>query len=397
MYSLRELYKIGNGPSSSHTIGPLMATKEFLKRYPNLDEVRVILYGSLALTGRGHLTDYIIEKTLLPIPSRIEFDGLTMMKHPNTLEFYGYQNNVQVGHMIVYSVGGGAIRIEGEADRVLEQIYPLNTFKEIAKYCKEQHLSLAEYVDRIEDQTFPLYLKEIYETMLQSVKNGLSTSGVLPGQLQVKRKASYIYKQKSNENEYDRLRRRVMAYAYATSEENAAGGTIVTAPTCGASGVLPACIYYALELKYYTEEQIIDALKVAGLIGNIVKTNGSISGAEAGCQAEVGTACSMGAAFLAHLAGGSIDTIERASEIALEHHLGLTCDPIDGYVQIPCIERNAVAALRAIDAAKLASYLNNSESKISFDLVVETMLDTGKDLQSSYRETSEGGLAKKYH
>ncbi len=397
MYSLRELYKIGNGPSSSHTIGPLMATKEFLKRYPNLDEVRVILYGSLALTGRGHLTDYIIEKTLLPIPSRIEFDGLTMMKHPNTLEFYGYLNNVQVGHMIVYSVGGGAIRIEGEADRVLEQIYPLNTFKEIAKYCKEQHLSLAEYVDRIEDQTFPLYLKEIYETMLQSVKNGLSTSGVLPGKLQVKRKASYIYKQKSNENEYDRLRRRVMAYAYATSEENAAGGTIVTAPTCGASGVLPACIYYALELKCYTEEQIIDALKVAGLIGNIVKTNGSISGAEAGCQAEVGTACSMGAAFLAHLAGGSIDTIERASEIALEHHLGLTCDPIDGYVQIPCIERNAVAALRAIDAAKLASYLNNSESKISFDLVVETMLDTGKDLQSSYRETSEGGLAKKYH
>ena len=397
MYSLRELYKIGNGPSSSHTIGPLMATKEFLKRYPNLDEVRVILYGSLALTGRGHLTDYIIEKTLLPIPSSIEFDGLTMMKHPNTLEFYGYQNNVQVGHMIVYSVGGGAIRIEGEADRVLEQIYPLNTFKEIAKYCKEQHLSLAEYVDRIEDQTFPLYLKEIYETMLQSVKNGLSTSGVLPGKLQVKRKASYIYKQKSNENEYDRLRRRVMAYAYATSEENAAGGTIVTAPTCGASGVLPACIYYALELKCYTEEQILDALKVAGLIGNIVKTNGSISGAEAGCQAEVGTACSMGAAFLAHLAGGSIDTIERASEIALEHHLGLTCDPIDGYVQIPCIERNAVAALRAIDAAKLASYLNNSESKISFDLVVETMLDTGKDLQSSYRETSEGGLAKKYH
>lgn len=397
MYSLRELYKIGNGPSSSHTIGPLMATKEFLKRYPNLDEVRVILYGSLALTGRGHLTDYIIEKTLLPIPSRIEFDGLTMMKHPNTLEFYGYQNNVQVGHMIVYSVGGGAIRIEGEADRVLEQIYPLNTFKEIAKYCKEQHLSLAEYVDRIEDQTFPLYLKEIYETMLQSVKNGLSTSGVLPGKLQVKRKASYIYKQKSNESEYDRLRRRVMAYAYATSEENASGGTIVTAPTCGASGVLPACIYYALELKCYTEEQIIDALKVAGLIGNIVKTNGSISGAEAGCQAEVGTACSMGAAFLAHLAGGSIDTIERASEIALEHHLGLTCDPIDGYVQIPCIERNAVAALRAIDAAKLASYLNNSESKISFDLVVETMLDTGKDLQSSYRETSEGGLAKKYH
>ncbi len=397
MYSLRELYKIGNGPSSSHTIGPLMATKEFLKRYPNLDEVRVILYGSLALTGRGHLTDYIIEKTLLPIPSRIEFDGLTMMKHPNTLEFYGYQNNVQVGHMIVYSVGGGAIRIEGEADRVLEQIYPLNTFKEIAKYCKEQHLSLAEYVDRIEDQTFPLYLKEIYETMLQSVKNGLSTSGVLPGKLQVKRKASYIYKQKSNESEYDRLRRRVMAYAYATSEENASGGTIVTAPTCGASGVLPACIYYALELKCYTEEQILDALKVAGLIGNIVKTNGSISGAEAGCQAEVGTACSMGAAFLAHLAGGSIDTIERASEIALEHHLGLTCDPIDGYVQIPCIERNAVAALRAIDAAKLASYLNNSESKISFDLVVETMLDTGKDLQSSYRETSEGGLAKKYH
>ena len=397
MYSLRELYKIGNGPSSSHTIGPLMATKEFLKRYPNLDEVRVILYGSLALTGRGHLTDYIIEKTLLPIPSRIEFDGLTMMKHPNTLEFYGYQNNVQVGHMIVYSVGGGAIRIEGEADRVLEQIYPLNTFKEIAKYCKEQHLSLAEYVDRIEDQTFPLYLKEIYETMLQSVKNGLSTSGVLPGKLQVKRKASYIYKQRGNESENEALRRRDMDYAYATSEENASGGTIVTAPTCGASGVLPACLCYALELKKYSHQAILDGLKVAGLIGNIVKTNGSISGAEAGCQAEVGTACAMAAAFLAFLDGLGIKGIERASEIALEHHLGLTCDPVDGYVQIPCIERNAVAALRAMDAAKLASYIFNNESKISFDMVVDTMLDTGHDLQPSYRETSKGGLAKKFH
>ncbi len=256
-------------------------------------------------------------------------------------------------------------------------------------------MNLVEYINQIEE--LDEFLDGIYHTMLQSVEKGIKTTGTLPGKLQVKRKASYIYQQRGNESENEALRRRVMAYAYATSEENASGGTIVTAPTCGASGVLPACLCYALELKKYSHQAILDGLKVAGLIGNIVKTNGSISGAEAGCQAEVGTACAMAAAFLAFLDGLGIKGIERASEIALEHHLGLTCDPVDGYVQIPCIERNAVAALRAMDAAKLASYIFNNESKISFDMVVDTMLDTGHDLQPSYRETSEGGLAKKFH
>jgi L-serine deaminase len=397
MYSLKELFKIGNGPSSSHTIGPLMATKEFLKRYPNVEMVKVILYGSLALTGRGHLTDYIIERTLLPIPCKIEFDMDTIMKHPNTMELYGYKGTEELAHMIFYSIGGGAIKIEGEAEQQQAHIYPQSTFEAIRAYCKENGITLAEYVNRIEGQELEAYMEEIYEAMLASIDRGLRHTGVLPGKLQVKRKAAYIYRQNSKDEGAELLRKKVIAYAYATSEENASGGTIVTAPTCGASGVLPACLKYALELNLYPHKEIINALKVAGLIGNIVKTNGSISGAEAGCQAEVGTACAMAAAFLAYLNGKSTDMVERASEIALEHHLGLTCDPIDGYVQIPCIERNAVAALRAIDAAKLASYLNSNDSKISFDLVVETMLNTGQDLSPTYRETSAGGLAKTYH
>lgn len=394
MYTLKELFKIGCGPSSSHTIGPLEATKEFLKRYQDIDEVKVVLYGSLALTGRGHLTDYIIEKTLLPIPCHIEFDIETEMPHPNAMVFHGYKSGTKVGIMQVYSVGGGAIQIEGEPTQRGEKIYPLHTYKDISAYCKKEKISLAQYVDMVEGPEINIYLESIYQTMLDAIERGLNHTGVLPGKLQVKRKASYIYQQNSKDDAYELLRKKVIAYAYAVSEENACGETIVTAPTCGAAGVLPACLKYALELNRYTHQELIDGLKVAGLIGNLVKENGSISGAEAGCQAEVGTACSMAAAFLAYLDYRHVDTIERASEIALEHHLGLTCDPIGGYVQIPCIERNAVAALRAIDAAKLASYQNSNESKISFDLVVATMLNTGKDLATNYRETAEGGLAK---
>ncbi len=398
MHSLKELYKVGNGPSSSHTIGPMVATKEFLKRYPNLELVKVILYGSLALTGKGHLTDYIIEKTLLPVPCSIEMNIEKSMNHPNTLEFYGYRNNEMIGHMIVYSVGGGAIRIEGEPELMISHLYKEKDLKDIMTYCKDNKLSLSQYVDLMEEPGFNDYMEIIYSTMLSSIENGLHTTGVLPGKLQVKRKAAYIYEQHNTEtSDSDLMRKHVLAYAYATAEENASGGTIVTAPTCGASGVMPACLRYAVEKNEYTHQQILDALKVGGIIGNVVKTNGSISGAEAGCQAEVGTACAMAAAFMAYLHKPDAELVERASEIALEHHLGLTCDPIDGYVQIPCIERNAVAALRAIDAAKLASYLNNNDSKISFDLVVKTMLETGHDLQSDYRETSEGGLAKTFH
>jgi L-serine dehydratase len=240
-------------------------------------------------------------------------------------------------------------------------------------------------------------MENIYNVMMASIDRGLSTTGLIPGKLEIRRKANYLYYQRSKETDASEIaRRKLVAYAYAASEENASGGEIVTSPTCGAAGVLPACVRYAVDTNLYTHEEIINALKVAGLIGNIVKHNASISGAEAGCQAEVGTACSMAATFLVSLKLTTFEEIECAAEIALEHHLGLTCDPIEGYVQIPCIERNAVAALLALDAAKLATYLNNSESKVSFDTVVATMLQTGKDLHANYRETSEGGLAKHY-
>ena len=397
MYSIKELYKIGTGPSSSHTMGPCKATEEFLRRYPNVDKVKVILYGSLALTGRGHLTDYIIEKTILPRKCIIEFNIDKEQAHPNTLEFFGYENKELVGHMVVQSVGGGAIKILGEADREVDKLYTLENMTQIVRYIKDNNLTLPEYINEIEDDDFDEYMEQIYDVMFDCVNRGLENGGVLPGKLEVKRKANRIFTEVSSDKDpYDLLRKRTMAFAYAAAEENASGGLIVTAPTCGAAGVLPACLRYAIELDLYEHHEIMDGLKVAGLIGNIVKENGSISGAEAGCQAEVGTACSMAAAFLAYLDTKDVDIVERAAEIALEHHLGLTCDPIDGYVQIPCIERNAVAALRAIDAAKLASYIGNTNSKISFDMVVETMLETGKDLNVHYRETSEGGLAKKY-
>ena len=398
MYSIKELYKIGNGPSSSHTIGPKKAAEEFIKRYPDCDKIKAKLYGSLALTGKGHLTDYIIVDTISPILCEIEFDIDTPQPHPNTLIFEGFKNNALIATMKVYSVGGGAIKIEGDPERVIDRIYPLTKLKDINQYCKDYKMRLCDYVDMIEGDEITEYIEKIYAVMKASIQRGISTTGVLPGRLQIKRKANYLYYQKTPKNmeSMELRRRKLVSYAYAVSEENASGGEIVTAPTCGASGILPACLLYAEDTNRFSHEDIINGLKVAGLIGNIVKENGSISGAEAGCQAEVGTACSMAAAFLVEIQGGSLEQIESAAEIALEHHLGLTCDPIEGYVQIPCIERNAVAALRAVDAANLSSYLNNSDSKISFDLVVETMLDTGKDLCYRYKETSEGGLAKKF-
>lgn len=396
MYSIKELFKVGNGPSSSHTIGPLKASKEFVKRYPDCERIEVTLYGSLALTGKGHLTDYIIEKGLSPIQNKIIFDIMTDVPHPNTMKFVGY-NGAEKYEMVVYSVGGGAIKIEGDDPRTLKQYYPLKKFADIVKYCKEYKYKLYEYVDSIEDEDFNDYMENIYNVMMASIDRGLNTTGLIPGKLEIRRKAHYLYNQRSKETDLSEIaRKRLVAYAYAASEENASGGEIVTSPTCGAAGVLPACVRYAVDTNKYTHEEIINSLKVAGLIGNIVKHNASISGAEAGCQAEVGTACSMAATFLVSLKLTTFEEIESAAEIALEHHLGLTCDPIDGYVQIPCIERNAVAALRALDAAKLAMYLNNSDSKISFDTVVATMLQTGKDLHANYRETSEGGLAKHY-
>lgn len=404
MHTIKELFKIGNGPSSSHTMGPKRATLEFIKRYKDMDFAYITLYGSLALTGRGHLTDYIIDKTLNEhsIDHEISFNYNEEMKHPNTLKFKAFKDSKKLGEIIVYSIGGGAISIEGEGDSVFPHIYPHKTFSEIKNYVLEQNITLSDYAYKYEDKDFKSYLEKIYKKMKEGIDRGLKVSpdgknGTLHGSLQIKRKAKTLYE---GALKYDlkeiRDKCRLYSYAYATSEENASGGEIVTSPTCGASGVLPAVLRFLEEENQFSHDKIIDSLAVAGLIGNIIKFNGSISGAEAGCQAEIGSACAMTAAFVANLRGMDINKIEQSAEIALEHHLGLTCDPIDGYVQIPCIERNAVAAVRAIDAATLATILDTKESKISFDLVVKTMLETGKDLTNGYRETSQAGLAKNY-
>ena len=394
MYSLKELYRIGKGPSSSHTIGPERACKLFLQRNPNADAFVVRLYGSLAKTGEGHGTGKIIECVLKNVT--IEYDEKTDCLHPNTMDLIAYMGGTKLSEMRVYSVGGGAIRIEGEASDEGKDVYPLSTMSEIRAYCAQNGMRLYDYVFACEGEDLRAYLLEVWRTMQQAVEHGVQQTGILPGGLEVERRAKVLYDGiVDNEGAEIRENRLVCAYAFAVSEENAAGGTIVTAPTCGACGVLPAVLKYSQEKHGYSDEEIINALATAGLIGNLIKTNASISGADCGCQAEIGSACCMATAALAELRGLSLGQIEYAAEVAMEHHLGLTCDPICGLVQIPCIERNAVAAMRAINAASLAYFLSDSR-KISFDLVVQTMYETGKDLNKSYRETSEGGLAKLY-
>ena len=393
MYSLQELYKIGNGPSSSHTMGPKKAALIFKAKYSNANRFIVHLYGSLALTGKGHLTDYIIKETL--DNCLVLFDYKTETKHPNTLMIEGYLDDKFIGKMTFYSIGGGNILAEGEKEIKVKEVYKENSFLAIKEYLKESNLDLVSYVDSYE--SIDNYLKEVIGIMYSNIKNGLNKSGVLPGKLKVKRKARDIYFSKSESllgDDFDK--RKLMAYAYAVSEENASGGLVVTAPTCGACGVLPAIMFYLKEKYNTTLKEEINGLKVAGIIGNIVSYNASISGAYAGCQAEVGTATSMAAAYAAYILKGELLNIERAAEIALEHNLGLTCDPVEGYVQIPCIERNALGALRALDSAILALYIDAKEAKISFDTVVMTMLETGLSLPRSLKETSEGGLAKNY-
>lgn len=393
MYSLKEIYKIGNGPSSSHTMGPKNAALYFLQKYPNCNKFIVYLYGSLALTGKGHLTDAILVDTL---PNcQIIFDYKTETKHPNTLKICGYLNYELVKEVVFYSIGGGNIVIEGEQNAKLRDVYPLNTFNAIKERLKEKNMTLVEYVNSYE--SLDNYFTEVINVMHKALISGISKTGVLPGKLKVKRKARELYFAKSlTKLNNDADKRKIMAYAYGVAEENASGSEVVTAPTCGACGVMPAVIFYLREKYNTTIKQEIDGLKIAGIIGNIVATNASISGAYAGCQAEVGTASSMAASYAAYILNGDLETIERAAEIALEHNLGLTCDPVEGYVQIPCIERNALGALRAIDSALLALYLNPKDAKISFDKVVSTMLDTGLSLPHSLKETSEGGLAKTF-
>lgn len=395
MQSLKELYRIGRGPSSSHTIGPERACKIFLRENPDADSFKAVLYGSFAKTGAGHGTEEVLKTTLKN--AEIVCDAATKTSHPNTMELFAYKNGEQIAFMRVYSVGGGAIRIEGRAlEEIDEHVYPLRTFTEIRKHCEERGMRLFDYVFECEGEEIVGYLKKVWRAMQTAIDEGLQASGELPGGLGVQRKARVLYDCGSAvEKESSRENRLVCAYAFAVGEQNAAAQTIVTAPTCGACGVLPAVLRYTAEREARTEEEIVRALATAGLIGNLIKTNASISGAECGCQAEIGSACCMAAAALAELHGMDLGQIEYAAEVAMEHHLGLTCDPIRGLVQIPCIERNAVAAMRAINAANLAEFLSGSR-KISFDLVIQTMYETGKDLAHPYRETAEGGLAKLY-
>ncbi|MBQ8409777.1 MAG: L-serine ammonia-lyase, iron-sulfur-dependent, subunit alpha [Clostridia bacterium] len=398
MKSVRNIFKIGIGPSSSHTMGPAFATEKFLMTYPDVEHIVVTLYGSLAKTGKGHGTDRAILDVLEGIPTEVIFcDDDVELEHPNTLNLKGYIKDELVADMTVLSVGGGEIEVVGESKGERDkELYKKNSFTEIAKVCKERNIRLSDYVFEHEDEDFKSFLLEVWHTMQNAIREGLTHTGVLPGGLGVKRKAQRLHNQRHiDESPQTRENRLVCSYAFAVSEQNADCGLIVTAPTCGSCGVLPAVLCYMQEKNGFSDKDIVRALAVAGLIGQLVATNASVSGAECGCQAEIGTACSMAAAALAELFEMGIDQIEYAAEISLEHHLGLTCDPVCGLVQIPCIERNAVAAMRAINSLSLANFLSDSR-KISFDLVVDTMYQTGIDLSHIYRETSEGGLAKLY-
>ncbi len=397
MKSVRNLFKIGIGPSSSHTMGPAFAAERMLLDHPDTDRFEVILYGSLAKTGKGHGTDRAISDILTPIETNIIFDTETeILPHPNTLKISAFKDGELIGQKTFMSIGGGEIRIAGDEKAVPAEVYAEKNFTEIMDFCAARNIRLSDYVFMHEDEGFKDYLGEVWQTMCDAIRQGLTHTGELPGGLGVKRKAQKLYSQRHiDESPQTRENRVVCSYAFAVSEQNADCGLIVTAPTCGACGVLPAVLKYMQEKNGFSDKDILRALAVAGLVGNIVATNASISGAECGCQAEIGTACSMAAAALAELFEMGLHQIEYAAEIALEHHLGLTCDPVCGLVQIPCIERNAVAAMRAINALSLANFLSDSR-KISFDLVIKTMYQTGKDMSGLYRETSEGGLAKLY-
>ena len=399
MKSIREIYKIGKGPSSSHTMGPERAAKLFKEKNPDADAFKVILYGSLSATGIGHGTDRVLREVLAPTPTEIVFSKEELFgAHPNTMDFFAMKNGAESCSMRVESIGGGDIRIPGRHDAESEEVYIEHSFAEIADFCKWRYIhTLSEYVELNEGPEIWDFLMEVWKVMKNAIDEGLKAEGVLPGGLNVQRKAKYLFEKEPEEKVPALLEfQKIAAYAYAVAEQNADNGTIVTAPTCGACGVLPAVLRYAQETRGYTDEQIIRGLATAGIIGNLTKRNASISGAECGCQAEIGTACSMAAAALAELYGQDLDQVEYAAEVAMEHHLGLTCDPICGLVQIPCIERNAVAANRAMNACNLSYFLTGSRN-ISYDMVCRAMHETGINLNHRFRETSEGGLAKLYN
>ncbi len=399
MKSIREIYKTGKGPSSSHTMGPERAAKLFMGRYPQADAFRVTLYGSLNKTGMGHGTDRVLRDTLGRDRTEIIFseDSWPGM-HPNTMDFTALAGGTELGSARIESVGGGDIRLPGRTEAESEEVYIEHSFAEIADFCKWRYIhTLSDYVELNEGPEIWDFLMEVWQTMKLAIDEGLQAEGTLPGGLNVQRKAKYLYEQKLTVDE-PALRefQQIAAFAYAVAEQNADNGTVVTAPTCGACGVVPAVLRYAQITKGFTDEQIIRGLATAGIIGSLTRTNASISGAECGCQAEIGTACSMAAAALAELYGQNLDQVEYAAEVAMEHHLGLTCDPICGLVQIPCIERNAVAAMRAMNACNLSYFLTGSRN-ISYDMVCRAMKETGVNLDHRFRETSEGGLAKLYN
>lgn len=395
MESIKQIFKIGHGPSSSHTMGPLKAAQKFLSATPGAASRRVTLYGSLAATGRGHLTDKAILDTLIPdAPCEIVWmPEIFLPFHPNGMKFEALDADGKMTfEETYYSIGGGDILKEGESRQKADSVYEMSTIRDIQKWCEKTGSSFWEYVDHCEGPSVWVYLQEVWNVMKQAVERGIEAEGVLPGGLGVRRKAVSYYVHAEGYANSLKSRGLVYAYALAVSEENASGGKIVTAPTCGSCGIVPAVLYHLHKSKNFSEKRILRALATAGLFGSVVKHNASVSGAEVGCQGEVGVACAMAAAAASQLFGGTPAQIEYSAEMGLEHHLGLTCDPVCGLVQIPCIERNAYAAARALDANLYAAFSDGRHS-VSFDRIVEVMKQTGHDLPSLYKETSQGGLA----
>lgn len=398
MESIRQIFRIGHGPSSSHTMGPMRAAQMFLDKNPEAVRFEVTLYGSLAATGKGHMTDKAILDVLSPkAPTNIIWKPKVFLPfHPNGILFEAWDaDGKKLDSWTIYSIGGGTLANETYNEQTATQVYDMNHIRDIQAWCEQTGYSYWEYVEQCEGKEIWDYLAEVWDVMQDAVRRGLEAEGILPGGLGIRRKASDYMIRARGYGSSIKSRGLVYAYALAVSEENACGGKIVTAPTCGSCGVIPAVLYHLKETREFRDSRILRALATAGLFGNVVRTNASISGAEAGCQAEVGVACSMAAAAASQLFGGTAAQIEYAAEMGLEHHLGLTCDPVCGLVQIPCIERNAFAAARALDANTFSNF-SDGRHRVSFDQVVEVMKQTGNDLPSLYKETSEGGLAKGY-
>ncbi len=397
MDSLKELFKIGCGPSSSHTMGPERAAKKFGAENKEAHSFRVELYGSLAATGKGHLTDWIIEETLKPRETEIIWmPEYVHPYHTNGMKMMALDENKNIlNEWLVFSVGGGTIKDLSDEGTQAEEVYKLNKLEDIINWCKENNKELWQYVEECEGKEIWEHLKNILDTMHNAVSAGITKDGILPGKLRLQRRAKTFYDKIEKEHNYHVITKKIFAYALAVAEENSSAGTIVTSPTCGAAGVIPGLLRAMREERDLSETTCLRALAVGGLIGNLIKQNATISGAEAGCQAEIGAACSMAAAMAAYILGGTLEQIEYAAEMGMEHHLGMTCDPVGGYVQIPCIERNAIVAVRALNTADYALSTDGIHT-ISFDQVVITMKETGKDMCPSYKETSIGGLAKYY-